>query len=300
MLANRYRFPNWTIFNLSVTILSMTNASRAIDRLYGSEDLIGRILDALRNAGKDPNKLSRDDLSAFDEFHAGGIDATREIAGFAQIRRGMQVLDLGSGVGGPARTCAAEWACAVTGIDITASFCAAARELSRRVGMDDQVAFVCADAIDMPFSDASFDTVVAQYSLPNIERQGELFVQIARVLKPGGTFVFETLCQGSSGEIILPVFWAETPAMNHIRTPAQMQQDLHAAGFIEIAFENRTEVVLAAARSRLQAARESAGTNVLWLGLIVAQDVTAKMQNSITNNEQGRTLIMRGLFRKSA
>ena len=278
----------------------MIDKSRAVAELYGSTDLTAHILDALRDAGKDLDRLSRDDLSAFDEFHAGGIDATREMVAFANIRRGMQVLDLGSGIGGPARTFAAESSCTVTGLDITASFCAAAKELSRRVGMDDAVVFLCADAIDMPFGDASFDTVVAQYSLPNIERQRELFVQIARVLKPGGTFVFETLCQGPGGEIVLPVFWADTSALNHIRTPAQMQLDLDAAGFIETAFEDRTEVVLAAARRRLQAAYASAGTNELWLDLIVPQNVTAKMQNSITNNEQGRTLIMRGLFRKPA
>lgn len=271
-----------------------------IDQLYGSEDLVARILDALSEAGRDLEALTRADLSGFDEFHAGGIDATRDMAAFATLGRGSRVLDLGSGIGGPARTLAAEWDCVVTGVDITASYCDVARELSRRLGMSGRVEFLCVDAVDLPMPDASFDIVWSQYSLLNIEDQPELFSEVVRVLKPGGSFVFETQCQGPKGDIYLPVFWAEVATTNHIRTPAQMEHNLTAAGFLEIAFEDRTAAVLTAARRRLQAAEADEATNKLWLGLIVPKDATTKMQNSILNNEEGRALVMRGLFRKPA
>ena len=270
----------------------------AIDRHYGSSDLTERILDALREAGKNIENLRREDLSGFDEFHAGGLGATREMALFAEILPEDAVLDLGSGIGGPARTLASEFGCTVTGLDITTSFCDAARELSHRLNMGDKVEFVCADAVEMPLPSERYDAVWAQYSLPNIKRQRALFEQVYRVLKPGGSFVFETLCQGPAGEIHLPVFWAAEPQNNHIQTPADTRRDLIAAGLSEIAFEDVTEHVLIAARRRLASAQTQEGAAALWLGLIVPRDARVKMANSIRNSDEGRTLVFRGHFRK--
>lgn len=274
------------------------NPIAAIDRHYGSANLTERILDALSEAGKDIDNLRREDLSGFDEFHAGGLGATREMALFAEILPEDTVLDVGSGIGGPARTLASEFCCTVTGIDITTSFCDAARELSRRLDMADKVEFVCADAVEMPLQSERYDVVWAQYSLPNIERQHTLFQQVYRVLKPGGSFVFETLCQGPTGEIYLPVFWAAEPQNNYIQIPADTRRDLIAAGLSEIAFEDVTEHVLIAARRRLASAQTQEGASALWLGLVVPRDARVKMENSIRNSEEGRTMVFRGHFRK--
>jgi ubiquinone/menaquinone biosynthesis C-methylase UbiE len=270
----------------------------AIDHHYGSPNLTEKILGALREAGKDTENLRREDLSSFDEFHAGGLSATREMALFAEILPEDEVLDLGCGIGGPARTLTSEFDCTVTGLDITRSFCDAARELSRRLDMGDKVEFVCADAVEMPFPSERYDVVWAQYSMPNIKRQRTLFEQVYRVLKPGGSFVFESLCQGPAGEIHLPVFWAAEPANNHIQTPSDTRRDLIAAGLTEIAFEDVTEHVLIAARRRLAVAQTQQGAAALWLGLIVPHDAQEKMRNSIRNSEQGRTTVCRGHFRK--
>ncbi len=270
----------------------------AIDRHYGSLDLTERILDALRGAGKDLENLHREDLSGFDEFHAGGLGATREMALFAEVLPEDKVLDLGSGIGGPARTLASEFGCTVTGLDITQSFCDAARELSHRLKMSDKVEFVCADAVEMPLPSGHYDVVWAQYSLPNIKRQKTLFEQVYRVLKPGGSFVFETLCQGPTGEIHLPVFWAADPKNNHIQTPDDTRRNLAAAGLTEITIEDVTEHVLIAARRRLAVAQTQTGAAALWLGLIVPQDAREKMQNSIRNSEEHRTILIRGHYRK--
>jgi len=278
--------------------LEKSDCSDSIDHHYGSADLAERILTALREAGKDIENLSREDLTGFDEFHAGGLDATREMALFAGISPEDEILDLGSGIGGPARTLASEFGCNVTGLDITKSFCDAARELSRRLEMSDKVKFVCADAVDMPLPSEHYDTVWAQYSLPNIKQQSALFEQIYRVLKPGGSFVFETLCQGPVGEIHLPVFWAAEPQNNHIQTPANTLKNLVAAGLSKINFEDVTEHVLEAARCRLAAAETQPSASTLWLGLIVPYDVQKKMRNSIRNSEERRTIVFRGHFRK--
>src|SRR5213083_1970920 len=97
----------------------MIDHVKAINQQYGQVDLSSRILSALQQAGKNIEALTRADLSAFDEFHFGGIAETRRLATLAGLREGMAVLDIGSGLGGPARTLAAEFGCRVTGLDLT-------------------------------------------------------------------------------------------------------------------------------------------------------------------------------------
>ena len=147
----------------------MADYSDSIDRHYAPEDISARIVEKLRSAGKDLDALTRDDVAPFDEFHGGGRESTRELGKFAGLERGMEVLDVGSGVGGPARTLTAEFGCRVTGIDLTEEFCRAAEMLTELVGMAGQVQFRQGDAVHMPFDEASFDVVWSQNSLMNIE-----------------------------------------------------------------------------------------------------------------------------------
>src|SRR5713101_4547194 len=117
----------------------MSDDARAINQHYGQAELSAKLLAALREAGKDLEALTRDDLASFDEQHDGGREATRELARLAELREGMHVLDVGSGLGGPARTLAAEWGCRVTGLDLTEEFCHGATMLTARVGLQECV-----------------------------------------------------------------------------------------------------------------------------------------------------------------
>src|SRR5919197_4490873 len=119
----------------------MSDYVHAINQLYGQAGLSAKILTALHEAGKDLDALTRDDLASFDEQHDGGREGTRELARLAGLRAGMHVLDVGSGLGGPARTLAAEFGCRVTGRDLTEEFCRAAVMLTARVGLQDRIAF---------------------------------------------------------------------------------------------------------------------------------------------------------------
>jgi MPBQ/MSBQ methyltransferase len=86
---------------------------------YGRGDLDARILEALRAAGKDPDDLTIVDLAPVDQFHIRGREATLELAHRAGITAGMRALDVGGGLGGPARTLAREFGCAVEVLDLT-------------------------------------------------------------------------------------------------------------------------------------------------------------------------------------
>ena len=70
-------------------------------------------------------------LAALDQFHTRGLAATAELGKLVGITADMSVLDVGSGVGGPARFLAATYGCRVTGIDLSEPFVEAARYLTR-------------------------------------------------------------------------------------------------------------------------------------------------------------------------
>src|SRR5215469_9923234 len=96
----------------------------------GSVDLASAIAESLRRAGKEICRLTTADLAAVDEFHIRGRKATLELAQSLKLTANSHVLDIGSGLGGPARTLAEIYGCRVTDIDLTQPFCDAAATLS--------------------------------------------------------------------------------------------------------------------------------------------------------------------------
>lgn len=277
----------------------MADYTESINEHYGPTDISDRILDRLREARKELDALTRDDLTPFDEFHGGGRESTRALARLAKLSEGTAVLDVGSGIGGPARTLAAEFGCWVTGIDLTEEFCRAAIMLTERLDMSEKATFRPANAVEMPFEDASFDVVWSQNTLMNIQDKARLFSHIHRVLRPGGLFAFETLLAGTESEIHFPVFWAAAPDLNFLVTPEEIQGLLSAAGLSEVTWEGNTPQVIETARKRL-AASERDGPPGLGLGVIVPSDVMTKMRNSLRNNEEGRTVAVQAVFARPA
>lgn len=273
----------------------MSSYSEAVNEHYGPTDISARIIERLNKAGKDIGNLSRDDLSPFDEFHTGGRESTRELVRFAELRPGLKLLDVGSGIGGPARTIAAEFGCEVTGVDLTQEYCRAAEMLTDKLGLGSKVQFRCANALDMPFADGSFDVVWSQNTLMNIKDKMRLFQQIRRVLRPGGIFAFETVLAGTTPDIHFPVFWADTPALSFLAKPSELKGQLTSAGLREIAWEDTTARSIANQRKRKEAIQRD-GPPVLGLGVIVPKDVLAKIGNVLRNSEEFRTMTAQAVY----
>jgi SAM-dependent methyltransferase len=274
----------------------MAEHGEAVNRHYGVTGLPARILDALRRAGKGPGSVTRDDLAPFDEFHTGGRASTRELARLAGISPGERVLDVGSGVGGPARTLAAEFGCFAVGLDLTAEFCRAAALLTGLVKLGDRAAFVQADALALPFRAESFHAAWSQNTIMNIRDKAALFREIRRVLRPGGRLALEAALKGPADGIHYPTFWASSAELNHLTTPEQTRALLKDAGLVEEVWEDRTEASLEQARKRR--------ASMLWnpdggLGraVIVAEKVAEKIENSIRNSEERRIIPIRAVLR---
>ena len=148
------------------------------------------ILAKLAARGDDIDRLDQDALKDFDQDHYGGIEVVDTLAARAGIRREHRVLDVCSGMGGPARWIAHRIGCKVTGLDFTLSRVESARRLTERVGLGKLVDFVHGDATAMPLPSATFDVVISQEAWLHVPDKSALIAECARVLVPGGTLAF--------------------------------------------------------------------------------------------------------------
>ena len=153
---------------------------------YTTDDIAGRIVAALRKVMGDKAPLTPDVLAQMDHFHGGGIASTRDLVAALQPQAGERILDIGSGIGGPARWIASTFSCHVTGIDLTPAFCRAAELLNEVTGLVEQVRIVEGSALAMPFGDGSFDRAYSQNVVMNIADKPGFYREASRVLKPGG------------------------------------------------------------------------------------------------------------------
>lgn len=203
-----------------------------VSRFYGgSGGLVAAISSALDATGLDRANLSPAALAPVDEFHIRGRTATLEILGALGLTDESHVLDLGSGLGGPARTLAELTGCTVTGVDLTSEFCEVATALSEWTGLSDHTRFHVGDATATGLPDAAVDAALTVHVGMNISDKPALYAEAFRVLRPGGRFVVYDVLQGEGGEVRYPVPWANDSSTSFLATPEDMRELLPAAGF---------------------------------------------------------------------
>jgi len=206
------------------------NIEQQVANYYGREKLEDKIVGMLRSAGKNLEQLRSDELSAIDEFHLGGREATQTLADFMQLRPGMNLLDVGCGIGGPARYFASR-GCRVTGIDLTDEFVHVAESLTSMVKLDQKATFRQASALELPFAPATFDGAYTIHVCMNIVDKAGVFREVARVLKPGARFAIYDLMRSNDGTLAFPVPWAQTADTSFVASVDDYRRQLQAAGF---------------------------------------------------------------------
>ena len=265
---------------------------------YSSGDLLQRLEAALASDGVDPAHPTLEALAPYDQFHGRGLEATEEIAALLSAGPADHLLDVGSGIGGPARHMAKRFGCRVTGIDLTAEFCEVARHLTRVLGMESKVSFELGDALAMPFANAAFDGAYSMNVSMNIADKGALYREIHRVLKPGGWLMLSELAQGPGAPMDYPTPWAATAEASFLTTPEETRRGLEAAGFEVVQSRDTAEAVKAyGARSR--AIVEAGGKPPHRAVQLIHGGIAAvAMRNSSRGSAEGRIIPVEILCRK--
>ena len=180
---------------------------------YGWSGLMARIEQELRHHGIDPQQVTVDQLAPVDNYHWHRLAGTLALARLAAITSTDRVLDVGGGIGGPARQLAHRFGCQVTVLDLTPAYCAVGERLTTWTQLTDRVSFVCGNALAMPFPDGSFDVVWTQHASMNIPDKPRLYSEVARVVRRGGRFALFDVLAGPHQPIHFPVPWASDQSL---------------------------------------------------------------------------------------
>ena len=253
---------------------------------YGRGRLEESILAAVAREGKDPEKLAAADLSAADEFHVGGIEATQELAKHMELRAGLRVLDVGSGIGGPARYFAAQHGCRVTGIDLTEEFVRVARSLTARTKLDGLVEFRQGSALEMPFEPESFDRAYMIHVGMNIADKPGIFREVRRVSKAGGMFTVFDIVRAREAAIQYPVPWALSEETSFVGTTKDYRDALQGAGF-QITQERGRGPFSIAFTERVMARMAQGGPPALGLHLLMGEKTPMMINNILAMMKEG-------------
>ena len=248
---------------------------------YGQSDLLASFERAIDEIGKTPETITAAELAPADEFHIGGRPATEHLLDQLQLPSTAHLLDVGCGIGGPARTAAGRYR-RVSGIDLTPDYVQTGNTLNRWLGLDQQVDLRVGSALSLPFDDASFDGAYMIHVGMNIEDKSQLLAEIFRALKPGGAFGIYDIMQLAEGELGFPMPWSTEPSTSHVAPLEAYRAAATGAGFTVEAENNRVEAAMTAlARLGGQA------PTPLGLHLVMGPTVGAKVKNMVAAVSSG-------------
>lgn len=269
-----------------------------VENHYTTGALIERVKQALRDLGIDPAKATADDLKACDEFHTGGVAATDLLVENLSVTADTRVLDIGSGIGGPARYFANRFGCHAVGIDLTHEFVDCAGELSTMVGLAERTAFQQGSALDLPFEDGAFDLALLLHVGMNIEDKTRLFAEAARVLSPGGAFaVFDVMAGATAEPLAFPLPWSAVAETSFVVPPAAYKDAATKAG-LELASEtDRTQFAKDFFAQVFEAIAKD-GPSPLGIHLLMGETAGDKIKNYVANLNAGRIAPTELIFRR--
>lgn len=254
---------------------------------YASGSLLQKIEEGLAKLNVKP-PLSADILAPVDEFHIGGKQATAHLVKNLGLTAGHRVLDLGCGLGGPARYVAKTTWAHVKGIDLTEEFVTTGRALTGMAILIDRVDLVQGSILDMPFADNSFDAAYMIHVGMNIADKMAIAREAARVLKPGGLFGIYDVMRVGDGDLQFPVPWAASASLSALDTPDAYRLALETAGFAMTSEIDRTDFAKAFFAKQAATAAASDGLPPLGLHLVMGPDTATKVRNMVTNLAEGR------------
>lgn len=266
-----------------------------LSRHYAKPDLGQSIIEVLKRAGKDVERLSIDDLAPVDQFHTRGKASTLELAQLAAITSADKVLDVGGSLGGSARMLAAQFGCHVTVLDLIPEYCRAGEMLTELTKQSDKVVFRIGNATEVSFDDATFDVVWMQHVNMNIENKERLYREAHRVLKRGGRLAMHEVVAGTNQPIHFPVPWASEAATSFLCDSVAIRNYVDQAGFKQESFRDSSAVALAWFKERI-ASLEGKPIPPLSLQLLLGDAFLPGLRNMARNLEEDRIAIVEAVY----
>jgi MPBQ/MSBQ methyltransferase len=276
------------------------SADPALAYYESGPELTGLVLEALRAAGRQVDPLDPDDLAGLDEFHGLGRAATLTLAQLAGIAEGERVLDVGAGIGGPARALAVHLGARLTALDPTRRFCDLNEELCRRSGLDERVQVICGDARRMPLGDGEFDVAWTQAVWPSVDDKQAMLGEMHRALRAGGRLaLYEVVSGPAAGDLRYPVPWASRPAESFLISAEELRRLAESAGFtVREWLEGPDLVARIGETARSGRPGTTTGVDGVTLALLMP-DFDERMAGLARNVEEQRIGLVMAVFSRS-
>lgn len=273
----------------------MEKLSHHIEQHYFKNGLYEDILDRLKDQGIDLSAVSRSDIAGTDEFHVRGAAVSKELAGAINLK-GVQVLDVGCGLGGPCRMLADEFDCHVTGLDLSKEYIRTAKGLSQLVKLDHKTKFIVGDATNLPFKGQSFDLVWTQHVQMNIPDKKKFYSEIQRVLKPGGVFLYYDIFKNNDQTVEYPMPWASSADLSFLFRSTEMNEILTALGFERSEKTDQTKAGIAFFETLLARLKEN-GPPRMGLNVLMGDSTGPKLLNLLSHLKNDALMLESGIYR---
>jgi SAM-dependent methyltransferase len=258
-----------------------------------TETGVSTTIDRLLEAAALPDSVTAEQLDRLDQFHLGGLDAVDRLLPSLQIDAGSTVLDVGSGLGGPARRIAQLSGATVVGVDITEEYVEAARALSRRLGLEDRVSFHHSDITEhRPIS--SYDAAVTMHVQMNVADKAAWFSAIGARLAPGARLATWEVVSAGSVPLVYPMPWSMDGSDSHVVPADELETAIKAAGFSTVTWVDDTEWV----KDWLAAAFGGSRPSGPGIALLIDDGLT-RVINLGAAVQSGAVQIYRGAFVKA-
>lgn len=265
------------------------DVERSVSDHYGWSGLMEKIEDEIRRHGIEPQEVTVAQLAPVDNYHWMRLGGTLALADAVAIRGEQRVLDVGGGIGGPARQLASRFGCNVTVLDVTPEYCLVGEKLTEWTGLSELVSLVQGSALDMPFEEGEFDVVWTQHAAMNIPDKPRLYSEIARVTRRGGRFAMFDVLAGPNQPLYFPVPWASDQSFSFLLSPEETRTLITEAGFRELTWmTNEDEAMMAALAKPDPLGEPSESDDLLDSTLLNGPEGPRMGENLQRNMQEGR------------
>ena len=229
-------------------------------------DRVQRVYKDLEARGIGPDApLHVSQLAAFDQYHYFGTEAVDEAIATLGLKRGMRVLDIGAGIGGPARYIAEKTGAKVTALELQDDLSEVGTDLTRRCNLSHLVEHRTANVLDG--IEGKYDAIVSMLCFLHIPDRARLFAVCRTAMNPGAKLYIEDYSKHRDATPDETEALAVKVQCSYLPSTDEYRRHLVDAGFRHVKIDDVTQAWTTFTTSRLQAYREQRDRNIALHGV---------------------------------